>query len=119
MTDAARQEAALECTAMSADERELQGDVVTERHTATHKPRAFHVVLYNDDYTTMDFVEAILVKIFHHSPSTASQLMLEVHTKGKAVAGTYTREIAETKQAEAVALARQQGHPLKCTVEPA
>jgi ATP-dependent Clp protease adaptor protein ClpS len=104
---------------MSDREREYQGDVTAEQHTRTRKPRPYNVVLHNDDYTTMDFVEAILIAIFHHSRQASAQLMLEVHTKGKAVAGTFTREIAETKQAEAVALARQQGHPLKCTVEPA
>ena len=104
---------------MSEREREYQGDAVVDHHTRTRKPRPYNVVLHNADYTTMDFVETILVTIFHHSHALAAQLMLEVHTKGKAVAGTFTREIAETKQAEAVALARQQGHPLKCTVEPA
>jgi ATP-dependent Clp protease adaptor protein ClpS len=104
---------------MAERERELQGDVVTEEHTTTRRPRPYNVILHNDDYTTMDFVQMILVAIFHHPPAAAAQLMLEVHHKGKAVAGTFTREIAETKQSEAMALARREGHPLKCTVEPA
>ncbi len=104
---------------MGEHEHEFEGDLDTDERTTTRKPRAFNVILHNDDFTTMDFVEMILIKIFHHPIASASQLMLEVHTKGKAVAGTYTRDIAETKRAEAMALAREQGHPLKCTVEPA
>lgn len=104
---------------MAEWERELEGEILTERDVRTRKPRPYHVVLHNDDYTTMDFVEAILVAVFHHPPAAAAQLMLQVHEKGRAVVGTYTRDIAETKQMEATALARSQGHPLKCTVEPA
>ncbi len=104
---------------MSEREREFEGEVIAEDRAKTRRPRPYHVLLHNDDYTTMDFVETILITIFHHSSASATQLMLEVHTKGKAVAGTFTRDLAETKQAEAMALARQQGHPLKCTLEPA
>ena len=104
---------------MGDRDQELGGGVATERHVTTKKPRPWNVILHNDDYTTMDFVQAILVTVFHHAPSSAAQLMLQVHHKGKAVAGTYTRDIAETKQAEAMAMARKNGHPLKCTVEPA
>jgi ATP-dependent Clp protease adaptor protein ClpS len=104
---------------MGDRDHEMEGGVLTERHVTTRKPRPWNVILHNDDYTTMDFVQAILVTIFHHPPASAAQLMLQVHQKGKAVAGTYTKDIAETKQAEAMALARKNGHPLKCTVEPA
>jgi ATP-dependent Clp protease adaptor protein ClpS len=101
------------------EQHEWDGEVVTEDDTSTSSPRPFHVVLHNDDYTTMDFVQMILVRIFHHSHSAAAQLMLEVHSRGRAVAGTFTRDIAETKQHEAMAMARDAGHPLKCTLEPA
>jgi ATP-dependent Clp protease adaptor protein ClpS len=101
------------------EQNQLDGEVMTEDDTSTQRPRPYDVILHNDDYTTMEFVQMILVAVFQHSHSSAAQLMLQVHTQGKAVAGTYTRDIAETKRSEAEALARGEGHPLKCTVQPA
>jgi ATP-dependent Clp protease adaptor protein ClpS len=101
------------------EQSEFDGEVLTEDDASTQRPRPHNVVLHNDDYTTMEFVQMILVAVFGHSHSSAAQLMLQVHMQGKAVAGTYTRDIAETKRSEAEALARGEGHPLKCTVEPA
>jgi len=104
---------------MSEERREFEGDLLTEDDVAARTPRPFSVVLHNDNFTTMEFVVMILTSIFHHPPATATRLMQEVHHRGKAVAGTYTFEIAETKAAEAMMMARQSGHPLRCTVEPA
>lgn len=104
---------------MAERENELEGGLLEEERTSTKKPRPWNVVLHNDDYTTMDFVQMILITIFHHPPAAAAQLMLAVHEKGHAVAGTFTRDIAETKASEAMSMARNEGHPLKCTVEPA
>lgn len=104
---------------MGEHDQDFDSGLATERHTVTKKPRPWNVLLHNDDYTTMDFVQTVLITIFHHNASSAAQLMLQVHHKGKAVAGTYTRDIAETKQSEAMVVARKSGHPLKCTVEPA
>lgn len=101
------------------EQSEFDGEVLTQDDTSTQRPRPYNVVLHNDDYTTMEFVQVILVAVFHHSHASAAQLMLQVHTAGKAVAGTYTLDIAETKRNEAEAMARGEGHPLKCTVEPA
>lgn len=104
---------------MAERENELDGGILEEERTSTRKPRPWNVVLHNDDYTTMDFVQMVLITIFHHPPAAAAQLMLAVHEKGRAVAGTFTRDLAETKASEAMSMARNEGHPLKCTVEPA
>jgi len=89
----------------------------TRTRKKTHRPRRYKVVLHNDDYTSMDFVVEILRRFFGKSPAEAVHLMLNVHHKGRATAGVYPREVAETKVAEATAEARSQGMPLLLTTE--
>ncbi len=81
------------------------------------KPAMYHVFLLNDDYTTMDFVVSVLEKVFRKSTVEATQIMLHVHKKGKGLAGTYTREIAETKIGTVHRLAREYEFPLRCSME--
>ncbi len=81
------------------------------------KPSMFHVLLHNDDYTTMEFVINVLMNVFHKTFEDATKTMLSVHHQGKAVAGTYTREIAETKIDQVETLAKQNNYPLKATCE--
>ena len=83
----------------------------------TRRPRKFSVVMHNEDYTTMGLVVAVLVTVFHHSQEAAALLMRAVHERGRAVAGIYSYEIAETKAGEAMAMARNEGYPLKCTLK--
>ncbi|HEV3075495.1 MAG TPA: ATP-dependent Clp protease adaptor ClpS [Thermoanaerobaculia bacterium] len=87
----------------------------------TRRPRRaprYQVVMHNDDYTTMEFVVAMLMKHFHKPPAEALHIMLQVHHKGAGIAGIYTRDVAETKVAEVIDEARQEGMPLLLTVEP-
>ena len=80
-------------------------------------PPMYKVILHNDDYTTMEFVVEILIKVFGKSLEKASIIMLNVHRQGKGICGSYTREIAETKVNTVHNLAREQGFPLKSTME--
>ncbi|PVZ84042.1 ATP-dependent Clp protease adapter ClpS [Serratia sp. S1B] len=82
------------------------------------RPPLYAVVLLNDDYTPMDFVIEILQEFFAMNLDQATQVMLTVHYEGKGVAGTYPRDIAETKANQVNNYARSQGHPLLCQIEP-
>lgn len=81
-------------------------------------PKKYKVVLYNDDYTPMDFVANMLMQIFHKDATAAKAITNLVHNKGRGVAGVYSREIAETKTHESLVLAKSNGHPLLVKFEP-
>ncbi|MCS6797587.1 MAG: ATP-dependent Clp protease adaptor ClpS [Myxococcota bacterium] len=89
-----------------------------ERTTRLERPRMYRVLIHNDDYTTHEFVVAILKTVFHKSDTDAWTLTLQVHNHGVGVAGVYTREVAETKIATVHRLAREQEFPLLLTMEP-
>ncbi len=84
-----------------------------------HEPPMYKVILLNDDYTPMEFVVHILETIFGHDREKATQIMLHVHTRGKGVCGTYTRDVAETKVVQVNNYARENDHPLLCDMEEA
>ena len=81
------------------------------------QPRMWNVVFLNDDVTPMDLVIDILDLIFNHSQETAKEIMLKIHNEGKAIAGTYSYQIAEQKALEATEMARKNGSPLKINLE--
>jgi ATP-dependent Clp protease adaptor protein ClpS len=93
------------------------GAVKPESERKLKKPPLYKVLLHNDNFTTMDFVVFVLVDVFHHSEIHAIRIMLQVHNQGVGVAGVYTREIAETKIAKVMRLARDFEYPLLCTME--
>ena len=82
------------------------------------EPRRYKVIIYNDDFTTMEFVVMILKQVFLKSEEEAQALMLHVHHSDKAVVGIYSYDIAVSKANKATAMAREQGYPLRLTVEP-
>ena len=96
------------------------GGVVLDRKAApkVQPPRMYKVLLHNDDYTAMKFVVAILETVFHHSNASAMRIMLHIHHNGLGVAGVFTHEVAESKVAKVMALAREHKYPLLCTSEP-
>lgn len=91
--------------------------VVTERKVQAKAPHLFRVLLHNDDYTPMEFVVMILETFFNKDRSAATEIMLSVHTKGVGVCGVFPFEIAETKVALVMECARENEHPLQCTME--
>lgn len=107
---------------MSSDQEFIFGidpaQAVQER-TGLRPPRLYRVILHNDHYTTMEFVVDILVRVFHKPVREARRIMLDVHRRGSACCGVYSYDIARTKAARVLALAREQEFPLQCTVEAA
>jgi ATP-dependent Clp protease adaptor protein ClpS len=93
--------------------------VLVESKEKLDKPPLYKVVLHNDDYTTMDFVVFILQVVFHRSFADSYRLMMDVHRRGRGIAGVFTYEIAEMKVAETMDLARVNEFPLLCTLEEA
>ena len=93
-------------------------DVELEDKPISATPRRYKVIFHNDDYTTMEFVVDVLKRFFHKTDTEAAHIMLTVHKSGAAVAGVYTRDVAETKKAEVMDCARENGMPLLLTTEP-
>ena len=94
-----------------------KGSVLTENTIETKEPRLYKVLLHNDDYTSMEFVIAILETVFHKSANDATKIMLNVHNEGLGIAGIYTREICETKISVVHQLAKKNEFPLRCSME--
>ena len=98
-------------------------DAVRERGVSTKtrrkvaRPPRFKVLLYNDDYTPMEFVVHLLERIFKKSPAAATELMLTIHRSGLGVAGVYVLEVAETKVTTVHRMAEERGYPLRAGVE--
>nr|WP_314232513.1 ATP-dependent Clp protease adaptor ClpS [uncultured Moraxella sp.] len=82
------------------------------------KPQMYAVVMYNDDYTPMEFVVDVLQNHFKHSLDSAINIMLAIHQQGKGIAGIYPKDIAETKAQTVNRKARQAGYPLLSQIEP-
>jgi ATP-dependent Clp protease adaptor protein ClpS len=108
--------------AQGPDEKHDEGDgqtgVVTEKDTKVEKVRRFKVLFHNDDYTTMEFVVLVLMKFFQKTETEATHIMLSVHHKGHGVAGSFTKDVAESKVDQVHAYAKEQQMPLRLTAEP-
>ena len=107
---------------MSENDKQRGGEgpntgVVVKPRPKTRKPTMYKVLMLNDDYTPMEFVVHVLERFFQKSRDQATQIMLHVHRRGVGVCGVYTYEVAETKVTQVMDLARQNQHPLQCTIE--
>lgn len=95
-----------------------ESGTATITQTKVTPPKKYKVLLHNDDYTTMEFVIHVLQKFFNKNMVEAQAIMMEVHMKGTGVCGVFTYEIAETKSVKVNSYARDNGHPLKCSISP-
>ena len=96
-----------------------RGLAVQEERPEVKKPPLYKVLLINDDYTPMGFVEYVLQKFFAMSDESATRVMLSVHTQGRGVCGVFTKDIAETKVVQVTEFSKHHQHPLMCTMEEA
>ena len=102
---------------MSEYSPETEEEVISETREEIDEPPMYRVLLHNDDYTTMEFVVEILMLVFNKTPEEAVEIMLNVHQKGIGICGVYTYEVSETKVNTVHDLARDNGFPLKSTME--
>lgn len=98
-------------------DQDLEIGVVVRPRTRTRKPSMYKVLMLNDDYTPMEFVVHVLERFFSKNREEATAIMLHVHQRGVGVCGVFTYEVAESKVAQVMDLARQNQHPLQCTIE--
>ena len=108
---------------MMADKDDHDGDgdigVKLETREKTKRPPLYKVMILNDDYTPMEFVVIVLKRFFRMDMEEATRVMLHVHQKGVGVCGIFPYEVAETKVNQVMDFARQNQHPLQCTLEKA
>ncbi len=93
--------------------------IATKTRTKPKKPSQYKVLMLNDDYTPMEFVVAVLKRFFSMDLEQATRVMLHVHQKGVGVCGIFPYEVAETKVNQVMDFAKQNQHPLQCTLEKA
>ena len=100
-----------------SEKRQGQADVAVAPRRKAARARKFRVLLFNDDYTTMEFVVHVLESIFRKSPDEAVRIMRLVHNEGRGIAGTYPKDVAETKVITVHEAARSAGFPLRAGME--
>ncbi|HZG07475.1 MAG TPA: ATP-dependent Clp protease adapter ClpS [Allosphingosinicella sp.] len=93
--------------------------VATRTRTRTKTPSPYKVLMLNDDYTPMEFVVLVLQRFFKMGIEDATRVMLQVHQRGVGICGVFTYEVAETKVTQVMDFARENQHPLQCTLEKA
>lgn len=102
---------------MTADDSSIE--TIQEDKVGVKRPRLYTVIMHNDDYTTMEFVVAMLEQVFKKTPVEATQIMLQVHHKGFGRCGIYPLDLAEAKVMLVHKKAKESGYPLRCSIEEA
>lgn len=97
----------------------IDGEVLDKSNLKFQEPGMWKIILLNDDYTTMEFVVYMLIKVFGKTTKESVKIMLSVHEQGRGIVGTYVKDIAETKVKQVHDLAKEHGSPLKCIMEEA
>ena len=95
-----------------------QSSVLERQRIDVNEPKRYQVYIHNDDFTPMDFVVRLLMTVFYKNQEEAERLMLKVHHSDKAVVGIYSYDMAVSKVRRAVAMAREEGYPLRLTYLP-
>ena len=95
------------------------GDLAVATKPKSKRPSMYKVLLLNDDYTPMEFVVIVLKRFFRMDMEQATRVMLHVHQRGVGVCGIFPYEVAETKVNQVMDFARENQHPLQCTLEKA
>ena len=122
LTDSARRLPAIcagEDDGFGVSDGEGQVGVATRTRARPKKPQQYKVLMLNDDYTPMEFVVMVLKRFFRMDLEQATRVMLHVHQRGVGVCGVYPYEVAETKVNQVMDFARENQHPLQCTLEKA
>jgi ATP-dependent Clp protease adaptor protein ClpS len=97
--------------------KQITKTIIAPEVNKTTPPRMHKVILFNDDFTTMEFVIEVFQRFFSKNSELAMQLMLKVHNEGSAICGLYILDVAETKVHQVTEFAKQHGHPLRCITE--
>jgi len=99
------------------DDKGTGTGLLTRAEAKTKKPSMYKVILLNDDFTPMEFVVHVLQRFFRMTMEQATDVMLQVHQHGVGICGIFTFEVAETKVNQVMSFAKQNEHPLQCTLE--
>lgn len=92
---------------------------ISKEKIKVKKPEDYKVVMHNDDFTTMEFVVNILMTVFKKDINTSNKIMMDVHKIGRGIVGVYPYDIAATKVAIALGMAKEEGFPFNITIEEA
>ena len=98
---------------------DVDSDIAVAEKVRLKRPNNYHVIFYNDDFTTMEFVITLLVQIFHHSLDDAQEITSRIHVNGMGIAGTYSLEVATQKRDDSLLVAVANGFPLRVEIESA